>query len=94
MYTNTGKKNYWLSDNISVRSKLLKIDDEKRSAIYYDRFYNLIYENFNTGLVVVTPGLAPNSEAARFDFSTNQKQDFIYGISSFNKSEIVISRWE
>jgi hypothetical protein len=94
MYVNLKKENYWLSDNISIRSKLLRIDDEKKTAFYYDRFYNLIYEDFNEGRIVVNAALTPNSEAARFDYSTNTAQEKIWGISSFNKKEIVISVWQ
>lgn len=94
IYTNLRKENYWLSENISIRSKILKIDDDTKSVFYYDRFYNIIYENFRTGFVKVTAALSPNSEAARFDYSTNSKQEKIYGISAFNKQNIVISIWE
>lgn len=94
MYTNLKKDNYWISDNISIRTKVLLINDENKSAYYYDRFYNIIYEDFNTGKVVVNAALLPNSEAARFDYSTNIKQDKIWGISSFNKKEIWISVWK
>jgi len=73
---------------------VLLINDENKSAYYYDRFYNIIYEDFNTGKVVVNAALLPNSEAARFDYSTNIKQDKIWGISSFNKKEIWISVWK
>ena len=93
VYTHLKKDNYWLSDNISLKSKLLLVDDEHKTAVYYDRFYNLIYENFITGIVTVNAALAPNSEAARFDYSVNKKQDKIYGISSFNKVALHISSW-
>lgn len=93
IYANLKKTNYWLSDNISLRSKLLMIDDDRKTAIYYDRFYNLIYENFITGIVTVNPALEPHSEAARFDYSVNKNQDKIYGVSAFNKSAIHISSW-
>lgn len=94
MYTNLKKENYWLSDNISIRSKILRLDDDNKSVYYYDRFYNIIYENFNNGKIFVNPALEPNSEAARFDYSTSIKQDKIFGISAFNKQSIVISIWE
>lgn len=94
MYSNQKKGNYWLSDNISIRSKILKIDDENKTVIYYDRFYNLIFEDFINGTIIVNPALEPNSEAARFDYSTNKNQDRIFGISAFNKQTIVISSWE
>jgi hypothetical protein len=93
MYTNLKKDNYWISDNISIRTKVLMVNDEKKAAYYYDRFYNIIYEEFGTGKVVVNPALTPNSEAARFDYSTNIKQKKIWGISSFNKKQIMISCW-
>lgn len=92
-YTALKKENYWLSDNISLKTKLLLVDDEHKTAIYYDRFYNLIYENFQTGLVVINAALQPNSEAARFDYASNKSQDKIFGISAFNKTEIRISKW-
>jgi hypothetical protein len=93
MYTSLKKDNYWISDNISIRTKVLMINDEKKAAYYYDRFYNIIYEEFNSGKVVVNAALTPNSEAARFDYSTNIKQEKIWGISSFNKKQIMISYW-
>ncbi|CAN5484091.1 hypothetical protein BH11BAC2_BH11BAC2_17160 [soil metagenome] len=92
-YVNLKKEDYWLSDNLTPKSKILMIEDEKKSVIYYDRFYNLIYENFSTGKLVVNAALAANSEPARFDYSVNIKQDKIYGISGFNKKEITISSW-
>jgi hypothetical protein len=94
MYTSLKKEHYMLSDNISIRTKILMINDEARNAFYYDRFYNIIYEDFNTGRVIVNAALSPNSEAARFDYSTNLSQEKIWGISSFNKKEIVISVWK
>ena len=87
------KGNYWLSDNISLKTKMLLVDDERKTAVYYDRFYNLIYENFQTGLVTVNAALLPNSEAARFDYAVNKNQDKIFGISVFNKTAIQISSW-
>lgn len=94
MYTNLKKENYWISDNISIRTKVLIINADQRSAYYYDRFYNIIYEDFSTGRVIVNAALSPNSEAARFDYSTNVKQEKIWGISSFNKKQILISSWK
>lgn len=93
IYVNLKKPNYWLSDNLSLKSKLLLVDDERKTAIYYDRFYNLIYENFITGYVSVNAALEPNSEAARFDYSVNKNQDKVFGISGFNKAAIHISSW-
>lgn len=94
MYSNQKKENYWLSDNMSIRSKILRIDDGNKSVYYYDRFYNIIYENYTNGIVRVTAALEPNSEAARFDYSTNTQQTKIFGISAFNRQNIVISSWE
>ena len=94
MYSNQKKENYWLSDNISIRSKILRIDDDNKSVYYYDRFYNIIYENYSNGILKVTAALEPNSEAARFDYSTNRQQTRIFGISAFNRQSIVISSWE
>jgi hypothetical protein len=93
MYTTLKKENYWLSDNISIRTKVLLVDDSLQSAVYFDRFYNLIYENFKTNEVYVNAALTPNSEAARFDYATNIKEEKIWGISSFNRKEIVIAAW-
>ncbi len=92
-YMSLKKGNYWLSDNISLKTKMLVVDDERKTAVYYDRFYNLIYENFQTGLVTVNAALLPNSEAARFDYAVNKNQDKIFGISAFNKTAIQISSW-
>lgn len=94
LYTSQKKNNIWLSDNISIRTKILLIDADKHAAVYYDRFYNLIYENFDSGLVTVNAALAPNSEAARFDYAVNSKQNKIFGISSFNRMMVEISSWE
>jgi hypothetical protein len=93
-YVSLKKANYWLSDNISLKTKMLLVDDEHKTAVYYDRFYNLIYENFQTGLVTVNAALLPNSEAARFDYSVNKNQDKVFGISVFNKTAIHISSWK
>lgn len=93
-YVNLKKEHYWLSDNLTPKSKLLLINDEMKSAVYYDRFYNLIYENFNTGKLVVNAALGANSEPARFDYSVNKSQDKIWGISGFNKRAISIASWK
>jgi hypothetical protein len=93
-YTNLKREDYWFTDNVTPKTKLLLINDELKSAVYYDRFYNLIYENFTHSNVMVNPALAANSEPARFDYSTNIKQDKIYGVSGFNKREIIISSWK
>lgn len=93
MYANLKKDNYWISDNISIRTKLLIINDEEKTAYYYDRFYNIIFEDFKTGRVIVNAALSQNSEPARFDYTSNIAQEKIWGISSFNRKEIVISVW-
>lgn len=93
-YINLKKENYWLSDNLTPKTKILLVNDEEKSAVYYDRFYNLIYENFQTGQVTVNAALAANSEPARFDYASGIKQDKIYGISGFNRRELTISSWE
>jgi hypothetical protein len=92
-YQNLKKQDYWFSDNLTPKSKLLLLDDDKKSAVYYDRFYNLIYENFTTSQVVVNAALDANSEPARFDYCSNIKQEKIFGISGFNKKQITISTW-
>ena len=69
------------------------MDDENKSIVYYDRFYNLIYENFNSGKLTVNAALGANSEPARFDYCTNIQQNKIFGISGFNKKSISISSW-
>lgn len=92
-YYNLKKDNYWLSDHLTPKSKVLLVNDELRWAVYYDRFYNLIYENFNTGKVVVNAALEANSEPARFDYSSNIKQDKIIGVSRFSRKEITLSAW-
>jgi len=93
-YANMKKEDVWLSDNMTPKAKLLLINDENKSVVYYDRFYNLIYENTQTGIVIVNAALNSGSEPARFDYCTNIKQDKIYGISGFNKRVITISSWK
>ena len=93
-YANLKRENYWFSDNVTPKSKLLLVNDEQKAVVYYDRFYNLIYENFTTNKLVVNAALEANSEPARFDYCTNIKQDKIFGISGFNKKNIVISSWK
>ncbi len=93
-YANLKRENYWFSDNVTPKSKLLLINDEQKSVVYYDRFYNLIYENFITNKLIVNAALETNSEPARFDYCTNIKQDKIFGISGFNKKNIIISSWK
>ena len=92
-YANLKKEDYWFSDNITPKSKILFIDEENKSTVYYDRFYNLIYENFASGKLMINPALGTNSEPARFDYCTNLQQKKIFGISGFNKKWISISRW-
>lgn len=93
-YANMKKEDVWLSDNITPKAKLLLVNDDNKSMIYYDRFYNLIYENTTTGAVIVNPALGSGSEPARFDYCTNIKQEKIFGISGFNKRAITISMWK
>lgn len=92
-YVNLKKEDYWFSDNLTPKAKILLVNDDQRSVVYYDRFYNLIYENCNTGKVTVNPALNANSEPARFDYTSGIKQEKIYGISNFNRKEITISSW-
>lgn len=92
-YANMKKDDMWLSDNITPKSKVLLVNDDNKSVLYYDRFYNLIYENTQTGAVVVNAALSSGSEPARFDYCTNQKQEKVFGISGFNKRSITISSW-
>lgn len=93
-YANMKKEDVWLSDNMTPKAKLLLINDDNKSVVYYDRFYNLIYENTTNGMVVVNAALSSGSEPARFDYCTNTKQEKIFGISGFNKRFITISSWK
>lgn len=93
-YANMKKEDIWLSDNLSPKSKILLVSDENKSVVYYDRFYNLIYESVSQNKVVVNAALEANSEPARFDYCTNIKQEKIFGISGFNKRSITISSWK
>lgn len=93
-YANMKKEDVWLSDNITPKAKVLLVNDDNKSMVYYDRFYNLIYENTTTGAVVVNAALGSGSEPARFDYCTNIKQEKIFGISGFNKRAITISFWK
>jgi hypothetical protein len=88
------KEDVWLSDNLTPKSKILLVNDDAKSVLYYDRFYNLIYENTTNGKTVVNAALVTNSEPARFDYCTNIKQEKIFGISGFNKRSITISSWK
>lgn len=92
-YLGAKKENIWVSDQVSIRSKILLLDDEKKTAVYYDRFYNLIYEDFTNNLVYPVTCVQVNSEPARYDYSVNKKQNKIFGISSFDKNGITISTW-
>ena len=92
-YVNLTKQDYWFSDNLTPKSKVLLIDDDKKAFVYYDRFYNLIYENAESGRLIVNAALKANSEPARFDYCSGIKQVKIYGPSNFNKKEITISSW-
>ena len=93
-YANMKKEDVWLSDNLTPKSKILLINDDSKSVLYYDRFYNLIYENTTNNKTVVNAALAANSEPARFDYCTNIKQEKVFGISGFNKRSITISSWK
>jgi len=93
-YSNISKEDIWLCENIAPKCKLLLVNDERKSVVYYDRFYNLIYENTVSGLVVVNAALGAGSEPARFDYCTNVNQDKIFGVSAFNKKGITISSWK
>jgi len=93
-YVDMTKSDIWLSDNITPKSKLLLVDDERKAVVYYDRFYNLIYENTTVGFSVVNAALASGSEPARFDYCTNINQEKIFGVSAFNKKKITISSWK
>lgn len=92
-YVNLKKEDIWLSDNLSPKSKILLVQEDQKSYVFYDRFYNLVYENSTNGKVVVNPALGSGSEPARFDYCTNIKQEKIFGISGFNKRHISISSW-
>ncbi len=93
-YANMKKEDVWLSDNLTPKSKILLVNDESKSVLYYDRFYNLIYENTTNNKTVVNAALAANSEPARFDYCTNIQQEKVFGISGFNKRSITISSWK
>ncbi|MBL0098080.1 MAG: hypothetical protein IPP46_17500 [Bacteroidetes bacterium] len=93
-YANMKKEDIWLSDNLTPKSKILLVNDANKAVVYYDRFYNLIYENTSQNKVVVNAALEANSEPARFDYCTNIKQEKIFGISGFNKRSITISSWK
>lgn len=93
-YANMKKEDVWLSDNITPKAKVLLVNDDNKSMVYYDRFYNLIYENTSNGAVIVNAALGSGSEPARFDYCTNSKQEKIFGISGFNKRSITISSWK
>lgn len=92
-YMGAKREDIWVSEQVSIRSKLLLIDDERKAIVYYDRFYTLIYEDFKNNLVIPTTAINVNSVPARFDYSVNKKQDKIYGISSFDSYGVTISSW-
>ncbi len=92
-YLGAKKEDIWVSDQVSIRSKMLLIDDTGKRVVYYDRFYTLIYEDFKNNLLIPTTSVAVNSEPARFDYSVNKKQDKIFGISGFDKYGVAISTW-
>ena len=93
-YLGAKKEDIWVSDMVSIRSKLLLIDDENKTVVYYDRFYNLVFEDFKNNRVIPTTCVQVNSEPARFDYAVNKKQNRIFGISSFDKNGVSISTWE
>lgn len=92
-YMGAKKEDIWVSDQVSIRSKLLLINDTSKTLVYYDRFYNLIYEDFINQVVVPITCVNVNSEPARYDYAVNKKQNKIFGISSFDQSGIGISYW-
>jgi hypothetical protein len=92
-YMGAKKEDIWVSDQVSIRSKLLLIDETKKTVVYYDRFYNLIYEDFQNNIVYPVTCVAVTSDPARFDYAVNKKQQKIFGISAFDKSGVVISTW-
>ncbi len=88
------KEDLWFSDRLSNKCKMLLIDLENETAVYYNRALILMFENFKTGQVLEYRANVPKGEAVQVDFSTNKFQTKIWGVSDFNTDRIIFSEWE
>jgi len=93
-YMGAKKADIWVSDQVSIRSKLLLLNEKNKTVVYYDRFYTLIYEDFANNIVYPVTTVAVNSGPARYDYAVNKKQKKIFGISSFSPDGVTISTWQ
>lgn len=92
-YVKLNKGDIWFSERLSNKCKLLMIDLEKETAVYYDRSLNLIYEDFKNDIVDVNYCAQGVREAVQLDFATNMQQKKIWGVCRFDWNTITFSCW-
>lgn len=92
-YIQAKKDDCWISDFVTHRSKLLLVDEANKRAVYYDRVYDLILEDFKTGEVKKYPCIKGGADGVQFDFSVNRFQNKVFGVSGYNDRTITFSSW-
>lgn len=93
-YEKLKKEDFWFSDFMNNKTKILMIDEPTKRAVYFDRSLKLVCEDFINEKFEIYDCGRGIKEPAQFDFSTNIYQQCVYGISYFNKDYITFSKWE
>ncbi len=92
-YVALKKSDLWFSERLSNKSKLLFIDPENESAVYYNRALTLIYEDFRDNSVTQYNCPMSNGEGVQFDFATNIRQKVVWGVSKFDKRSFTVASY-
>jgi hypothetical protein len=87
------KDDLWFSDRLSNKCKMLLIDLEQEQIVYYNRALVLIFEDFKTGKQMEYKSNVPNGEPVQLDYSTNKKQQKIWGVSKYDERLIYFSAY-
>jgi hypothetical protein len=93
-YVALKKSDLWFSERLSNKSKLLFINRDRETAVYFNRSLSLFYEDFKNNIIKEYPCPSRNNEGVQFDFSTNIQQKKVWGIGAIDDKNFTVSVWQ
>jgi hypothetical protein len=93
-YVALKKSDLWFSERLSNKCKLLFINRDRETAVYFNRSLSLFYEDFKNNIIKEYPCPSRNNEGVQFDFSTNIQQKKVWGIGAIDDKNFTVSVWQ
>ncbi len=93
-YVALRKNDLWFSERLTNKSKLLLLDRDTETAVYFDRALTLYVEDFKNNSIQAYPCPSRNNEGIQLDFSTNIEQRKIWGVSAIDAHTFTIAVWQ